>query len=215
MVVSTERPTRPVSLPRGALFREPEPWRLVGSELLHGTLVRGWWIAQLGVTLSAVAVYRVGLPLRLALRHRVRGRFSTRQAGSEISRLRAGTLASARCAADVHEVIHLCAQARVMTAGWFDPWAMPGGFDPTGLVKGWAARRASTMLLSHVTDPHDRQQLLALVWPIASATVIGPDLALADALDTGATAGELTPGRVVTTGGWPATARLLTEQAPT
>ncbi len=30
--------------------------------------------------------------------------------------------------------------------GWFDPWAMPGGFDPTGLVKGWATERALGVL---------------------------------------------------------------------
>ena len=28
-----------------------------------------------------------------------------------------------------------------MSGGWFDPWAMPGGVDPTGLVKGWAVDR--------------------------------------------------------------------------
>ena len=32
--------------------------------------------------------------------------------------------------------------ARSLSDGWFDPWAMPGGFDPTGYVKGWAAQRA-------------------------------------------------------------------------
>ena len=32
------------------------------------------------------------------------------------------------------------------SGGWFDPWAMPGGFDPTGLVKGWAVDRALDVL---------------------------------------------------------------------
>lgn len=36
--------------------------------------------------------------------------------------------------------------ATELTSGWFDPWAMPGGFDPTGLVKGWAAQRAQRAL---------------------------------------------------------------------
>ena len=35
-----------------------------------------------------------------------------------------------------------CAAARELSGGWFDPWAMPGGVDPTGYVKGWAAQKA-------------------------------------------------------------------------
>src|SRR5260370_34375520 len=40
------------------------------------------------------------------------------------------------------EVLRECHAARAASGCWFDPWAMPGGFDPTGLVKGWAAERA-------------------------------------------------------------------------
>jgi thiamine biosynthesis lipoprotein len=43
-------------------------------------------------------------------------------------------------------VLELCEQARVLSQGWFDPWAMPGGFDPTGLVKGWAVEQALAIL---------------------------------------------------------------------
>ncbi|HQU00283.1 MAG TPA: FAD:protein FMN transferase, partial [Acidimicrobiales bacterium] len=42
----------------------------------------------------------------------------------------------------MEEVIDLCGENFELTRGYFDPWAMPGGFDPTGLVKGWAAERA-------------------------------------------------------------------------
>ena len=35
-----------------------------------------------------------------------------------------------------------CAVARDLSGGWFDPWAVPGGFDPSGYVKGWAAQHA-------------------------------------------------------------------------
>ena len=31
-----------------------------------------------------------------------------------------------------------CLAARQLSGGWFDPWAMSGGFDPTGYVKGGA-----------------------------------------------------------------------------
>ena len=43
---------------------------------------------------------------------------------------------------EVAEVLELCRRAREASDGWFDPWAMPGGVDPTGLVKGWAVERA-------------------------------------------------------------------------
>lgn len=40
------------------------------------------------------------------------------------------------------QVLDRCRVARELTGGAFDPWALPGGVDPTGLVKGWAADRA-------------------------------------------------------------------------
>jgi thiamine biosynthesis lipoprotein len=150
-----------------------------------------------------------------------------------------------------------------MSAGWFDPWRMPGGFDPPGLVKGWAAREAADRMaglgLRHVsvnaggdvcvvgsasggetgswtvgvTDPQRPQTLLttvtlsdgavatsggyergslaidpftrATVAPLLAATVVGPDLALADALATAATAaGEQTISWLDTAAGYEA-----------
>jgi thiamine biosynthesis lipoprotein len=123
---------------------------------------------------------------------------------------------------------------------------MPGGLDPTGLVKGWAAQRAlriiemtggSAAMVNAggdvavsgqpqpgrtwrigIRDPWDARRVVAVVAavgaiatsgtyergrhvldprtglassPVASATVTGPDLGLADALATGvAAAGE-------------------------
>lgn len=45
------------------------------------------------------------------------------------------------------EVMVECERAKVMTAGYFDPWALGEKFDPTGLVKGWAAKRALSILI--------------------------------------------------------------------
>jgi thiamine biosynthesis lipoprotein len=143
-------------------------------------------------------------------------------------------------------VLALCAAARRLSGGWFDPWAMPGGVDPTGYVKGWAAGQALQALHSPevagavinaagdivafggpgpgqpfrfgIVDPAAPGQLLCVVEPpgalatsgtyergahlidphtghratrVASASVTGPDLGLADALATGlAVAGE-------------------------
>jgi thiamine biosynthesis lipoprotein len=132
------------------------------------------------------------------------------------------------------------------TKGWFDPYALPGGLDPTGLVKGWATQKALDVLTGAgianvmvnaggdiataggpapgqpwrigIQHPVDKRGLAAVVdvtamiatsgtyergahlfnpresrlaTRFASASVTGPDLALADAAATAlAVAGE-------------------------
>jgi thiamine biosynthesis lipoprotein len=172
--------------------------------------------------------------------------FSTWKMNSPISRLRRGEITSEQAPAEVREVLENCMAAREISGGWFDPWAMPGGVDPTGYVKGWAAQRALAALVSaeipgaiinaagdiasfggsefakpfrvgivdpfspgdlacivqlagaiatsgtyergdHLIDPHSGQPSVR----VASASVSGPDLGLADALATAvAVAGE-------------------------
>jgi FAD:protein FMN transferase len=68
--------------------------------------------------------------------------FSTYKPQSPVSRLRRGALGLDEAPPDVADVLELCRRAREASDGWFDPWSMPGGVDPTGLVKGWAAERA-------------------------------------------------------------------------
>lgn len=78
--------------------------------------------------------------------HRADEVFSTWQTNSPVSRLRRGILPLAEAPPEVTEVLQECAVARRVSGGWFDPWAMPGGVDPTGYVKGWAAQRALACL---------------------------------------------------------------------
>ena len=68
--------------------------------------------------------------------------FSTWKPDSPVSRLRRGEIELSEAPPEVAHVFKLCRRARDASDGWFDPWAMPGGVDPTGLVKGWAAERA-------------------------------------------------------------------------
>jgi len=68
--------------------------------------------------------------------------FSTWKPESAISRLRTGLLAPDDAPAEIARVLELCSEAKGISQDWFDPWAMPGGFDPTGLVKGWATEQA-------------------------------------------------------------------------
>jgi thiamine biosynthesis lipoprotein len=72
--------------------------------------------------------------------------FSTWNRASPLSQVRDGTLALEAAPQEIHEVLGICETLRALTGGWFDPWAMPGGFDPTGIVKGWAAERALAAL---------------------------------------------------------------------
>jgi FAD:protein FMN transferase len=68
--------------------------------------------------------------------------FSTWKPESPVSRLRRGEIGLDEAPPEVSEVLDLCRRARDASDGWFDPWKMPGGVDPTGLVKGWATERA-------------------------------------------------------------------------
>jgi len=67
---------------------------------------------------------------------------STWKRDSPLSRLRRGDLPLTAMPSMVIEVFEACQSARLASRGWFDPWSMPGGVDPTGLVKGWAAQLA-------------------------------------------------------------------------
>ncbi|HEY5394447.1 MAG TPA: FAD:protein FMN transferase [Trebonia sp.] len=78
----------------------------------------------------------------VAILHRADEIFSTWKPDSPVSRLRRGELSRAQAPAEVAEILDLCAVARDLSGGSFDPWAVPGGFDPSGYVKGWAAQNA-------------------------------------------------------------------------
>jgi thiamine biosynthesis lipoprotein len=71
--------------------------------------------------------------------------FSTWDPASPLSRMRRGAPPAAQPPV-MAEVQAVCQQARAASGGWFDPWAMPGGYDPTGLVKGWAVDKALRLL---------------------------------------------------------------------
>lgn len=179
-----------------------------------------------------------------AVLHRADAVFSTWKHESPVSRLRRGEVGLDEVPSEVREVLSACEVARDATGGYFDPWAMPGGLDPTGYVKGWAAQRALEALRGPgvegalvnaagdiacagspapgeafrvaVADPSSRGGIVAIVevassiatsgtyergahlvdprtgvagCRVASATVTGPDLGLADAFATAVAVG--------------------------
>jgi FAD:protein FMN transferase len=85
----------------------------------------------------------------VALLHRVDRAFSTYRVDSWVSRLARSEIRLGDCPADVTEVYALAEACRVATGGAFDPgYRGDGTLDPTGLVKGWAAERASALLVA-------------------------------------------------------------------
>ncbi|MHB8274677.1 MAG: FAD:protein FMN transferase [Dermatophilaceae bacterium] len=76
--------------------------------------------------------------------------FSPYREDSEVSRIRRGELDTAHADPLVQRVVTLCRQAGELTQGAFtDQLPDDHGvlrFDPTGLVKGWAAERAASRL---------------------------------------------------------------------
>ena len=170
-----------------------------------------------------------------ALLHEVDQTFSTWIDDSPINQIRRAELAVGDAPSDVATVLDLCQTAGRLSGGSFDAWGLPGGVDPTGLVKGWAIESAIGLLVDAgfengmlngggdiqvfgtpqrigIRSP-DRADLLACVVDVTdaiatsgvyerglhiidpttgepaervlSATVVGPDLWLADALATG------------------------------
>jgi FAD:protein FMN transferase len=81
-----------------------------------------------------------------AVLHRADAVFSTWRDQSPINRLRRGEISIEQCPSELAEVLDDCMAIKSISSGWFDPWAMPGGVDPTGYVKGWAAQSALACL---------------------------------------------------------------------
>lgn len=120
------------------------------AHVAHAEEVMGTVVSFRVVPTGAVPADRVPEVLRAAcdVLHRADAVFSTWDPRSPVSRLRRGESSLAAMPGEVHEVLELCRIATERSGGWFDPWAMPGGVDPTGLVKGWAVERALEVLVA-------------------------------------------------------------------
>jgi thiamine biosynthesis lipoprotein len=65
-----------------------------------------------------------------------------------ITALRMGLSQRSEMPTVVQQVLSACEAVRDLTEGVFDPWKVPGGVDPSGYVKGWAADVAADMIVS-------------------------------------------------------------------
>lgn len=64
---------------------------------------------------------------------------------SLVARLRRGEV-SPESYPPLTDLVDRCTAMRAATDGWFDAWAVPGGFDPGGLLGGWAVEQAAARL---------------------------------------------------------------------
>lgn len=109
---------------------------------LKGTSASGGAGASSGAAAPGPEVVAAALERAQAKLRWVDDVFSTYKPESPVSRLRRGEIELDEAPPEVADVLELCRRVRDASDGWFDPWRMPGGVDPTGLVKGWAAERA-------------------------------------------------------------------------
>ena len=89
---------------------------------------------------------RTALEVACATLHEADAELSTWKPESALSRLRRGELELGDAPPCLLEVLRRSAVARELSSGWFDPWRLPGGVDPTGLAKGWIAEQALEQL---------------------------------------------------------------------
>jgi len=80
--------------------------------------------------------------------HTIDQLFSTYIQSSQVSKLRTNQIQIQECDPMLVQIWQLSLSARELTDGAFDPWAVTGGFDPSGYVKGWAADQICNQLQS-------------------------------------------------------------------
>jgi FAD:protein FMN transferase len=85
--------------------------------------------------------------------HWVDATFSTYRADSEVSRFDRGEVTIDGCSVSFRHIVALCHRFNQLTNGYFDAWT-GGRFDPSGVVKGWAAQEASSILTRRGLPDH-------------------------------------------------------------
>jgi thiamine biosynthesis lipoprotein len=141
----------------------PMPAHEAGEAMIHSTTTTRSPVDRAGVQLTRAHQVLGGL-IRYDLRgvtdpaaaelafaaagawlHRVDSVFGAHR-DSAVSRLRRDRRVAEVDEPLVEDVLVQCEQAWSATAGWFDPWSLPGGFDPSGLVMGWALGPVADLL---------------------------------------------------------------------
>ena len=105
-----------------------------------GTVFR--FVGRTNVNVSA------GLAEACAILHEADTIFSLYKPESPLSQLARGEISVAACPEVVEQIWNLCEKWNVATDGWFNSFTLEHTFDPSGLVKTWAAEKAARYLES-------------------------------------------------------------------
>jgi FAD:protein FMN transferase len=104
---------------------------------------------------TALAEVELGVVLQRAANtlHKADAIFSLYKPESPLSRLARGETSVKELPPVVDQVWGLCEQWQKKTDGWFSAFTPQNTFDPSGLVKTWAAQYAAdTLLVAGITD---------------------------------------------------------------
>ncbi len=104
---------------------------------------------------TALAEVELGVVLQRAANtlHKADAIFSLYKPESPLSRLARGETSVKELPTVVDQVWGLCEQWQKKTDGWFSAFTPQNTFDPSGLVKTWAAQYAAdTLLVAGITD---------------------------------------------------------------
>ena len=82
----------------------------------------------------------------VAILHEADNIFSLYKSESPLSKLARGETSVAECPEVVEQVWDLCEKWNIATEGWFNAFTLEHTFDPSGLVKTWAAEKAAIIL---------------------------------------------------------------------
>ncbi|HYN75900.1 MAG TPA: FAD:protein FMN transferase [Candidatus Limnocylindria bacterium] len=184
------------------------------SSLDHVQLVMGTGVRYALRGVADEEAGRQALASASAWLDRVERVFSTYRPDSAVTRLREDRAVEVVDLPLVEEVLDRCGTAYVLTDGWFDPWSVPGGFDPSAFVKGWSLEQVGRLLapvctgflvdaggdlLVHGVPEPGRSWSVGIRHPLEAAAVAAV-LALADPASTGtavATSGAYARGEHV------------------
>lgn len=118
------------------------------SQFNHVELVMGTGFRFHGNSPLDEATTSYAITAACEILHEADRTFSLYKPESPLSQLAAGKTSVANCPPEVNEIWDECERLEKLTGGWFCAFTPQNTFDPSGLVKTWAANRAAESLLA-------------------------------------------------------------------
>ena len=118
----------------------------------HVELVMGTGFRFRGISHIDAASTNSAIEVACAILHEADAIFSLYKPESPLSQLAAGKTSVAKCPPEVGEIWDECERLEKLTDGWFSAFTPQHTFDPSGLVKSWAAKRAADSIVAAGID---------------------------------------------------------------